>query len=507
MSADDHDQPEQTPGDEPAGVAPPRPGDQVPGWPPAATDSPRPPAPGRRVMVAILVAVVMLVVGGMAAAVVMMISGSGHPDAWDPRVLDLVRFVEDERDLRFDHPVEVEFLTAEEYSRETTTEEAEITEEEREEIERFEGAFRALGLIQGDVDLIEESNELSDEGTLAFYEFDAERIVVRGTELTVDLRVTLVHELTHALQDQHFDIGRIDDLETDGEMAALQALIEGDATRVENAYIDELEEAELEEYEEASGPDAAPELDVPEVLLAYFSAPYVLGEQMVEVLTAAQGGDAVDEAFADPPTTEEHLFDPFTYLDDDESLTVESLAPPDGAEVLDDGDFGALTWFLLLAERIQPHAALRAVDGWGGDAYVLYESDGRPCIAVRFVGDTEGDTAEMAEALDVWTERMPEGAAKVSREGEAVDLRSCDPGADADLQVTGASSEAMVLPATRAAAAGDALRNGATEDQAECFGQAVVTAFSLEELTDPEGTVVASPSGQQRLDAAVAACR
>ena len=36
--------------------------------------------------------------------------GPSYPEHWDTRVLDLVHFVEDERDLCFKHPVEVEFL-------------------------------------------------------------------------------------------------------------------------------------------------------------------------------------------------------------------------------------------------------------------------------------------------------------------------------------------------------------------------------------------------------------
>ena len=35
---------------------------------------------------------------------------------------------------------------------------------------------------------------------------------MRGTDLTdVDVRITLVHELTHALQDQHFDLTKLDE--------------------------------------------------------------------------------------------------------------------------------------------------------------------------------------------------------------------------------------------------------------------------------------------------------
>ena len=46
---------------------------------------------------------------------------------WDPRVQDLVRFVEAERGLTFEHPVPVDFLTPEQFRDELTTEAADIT--------------------------------------------------------------------------------------------------------------------------------------------------------------------------------------------------------------------------------------------------------------------------------------------------------------------------------------------------------------------------------------------
>ena len=68
-----------------------------------------------------------------------------------------------------------------------------------EDLESFEGELRAVGLLSGDVDLVEAVGTLQDEGSLAFYDPESERITVRGSDLTPRLRVTLVHELTHAV--------------------------------------------------------------------------------------------------------------------------------------------------------------------------------------------------------------------------------------------------------------------------------------------------------------------
>lgn len=51
------------------------------------------------------------------------------------------------------------------------------------------------------------------------------------------MEATVVHELVHALQDQHFDLGaQFDELDAEDEAAvALRAIVEGDAARIEYA--------------------------------------------------------------------------------------------------------------------------------------------------------------------------------------------------------------------------------------------------------------------------------
>ena len=76
-------------------------------------------------------------------------------------------------------------------------------------------------------------------------------MVIRGKNLAdVATRVTVVHELTHALQDQHFDLNKLTDAtKTSGADTALTALIEGDAVRVENKYVDALSKADQNAYD------------------------------------------------------------------------------------------------------------------------------------------------------------------------------------------------------------------------------------------------------------------
>ena len=230
--------------------------------------------------------------------------------------------MERERGALYDHPVPVDFLTPEEYSERTRTDEGDLSDEDKAEMEQFEGSLRALGILAADVDLLEASNELSDSGTLAYYDPAEERVVVRGTEVTPGLAVTLVHELTHVLQDQVFALDRYeegDEEPTSGEVFAFNALVEGDADRIEEIYIDSLDQAVQDaiEAENEAGFEEYQAADIPAALDALFGAIYGLGDSFLAILESVRG-ESVDGAFDDPPVSEEQVFDPFSYLDDDD---------------------------------------------------------------------------------------------------------------------------------------------------------------------------------------------
>jgi hypothetical protein len=196
----------------------------------------------------------LVVLGVAAGAFAWAQRDRGYPEEWDSRVVELVEFVELERGLDFDHPVEVNFLTPEEYGNATRISEGELTDADRQALDEQASMLRALGMANGDLDLFEAGNDMADTGTLAFYDPGTEEIVVRGTEIDVTLEATLVHELTHALQDQHFDLDAAtrdldpNDSDDTARYHAYTALVEGDAMRIELGYVDRLSSDELDEY-------------------------------------------------------------------------------------------------------------------------------------------------------------------------------------------------------------------------------------------------------------------
>jgi hypothetical protein len=447
----------------------------------------------------------LVVLSAGVTVVVLRQTASDFPKEWDPRVAALADFVQRERGALYKHPVPVDFLSPEEYSTRTRTEKGTLSEDDKAQQQQFEGTMRALGLLAAGVDLFKATNDLVDTGTLAYYDSVEERVVVRGTEVTPGVAVTLAHELTHVLQDQIYALDRYDgkqDEVTSGQTYAFGALAEADADRIEKSYRDTLDQATKDavDAESNAGLATLETAAIPTALTSLFGSPYALGDAFVAVLKATKG-QSVDAAFSKPPSTEEQILDPFEYIADHGPVPVDGPST-DGAEAFDQGDFGAVSLMIVLAERIDPYQALAAATGWGGDSYAVFPKDGRTCIRLNVTGDTPDDTAELTDALGAWVAATPGGAASTSRDGDMVHLESCDPGAAA-VAGTGGSEQAVQLAATRGYVAVGTLDDGATPDQAECYGSVLVNGLTQDELAADE----LSPSLQGKIAGLVQACQ
>ena len=109
------------------------------------------------------------------------------------------------------------------------------------EFESEGAALIALGLLPPGTDLKKTYLGLLGEQIGAFYDQHTEELYTFSGHSLDDSqnRVILAHELTHALEDQHFHLARLP-LEAQGnddQALAASALVEGDATLVMNQYM------------------------------------------------------------------------------------------------------------------------------------------------------------------------------------------------------------------------------------------------------------------------------
>ncbi|HSW51431.1 MAG TPA: hypothetical protein VLH09_14695, partial [Bryobacteraceae bacterium] len=108
-----------------------------------------------------------------------------------------------------------------------------------EELRAEELTLKKFGFVPQDFDLKKTTVELLTEQAAAFYDYRKKRLYVLDSNSNAMQEIALVHELAHALADQHFNLARFVDRageSDDGAMARL-AVMEGQATWLMSEYM------------------------------------------------------------------------------------------------------------------------------------------------------------------------------------------------------------------------------------------------------------------------------
>lgn len=441
------------------------------------------------------VAILTLAASGVAAAVV--VNGrDDHPDRWDPRVLDLVAFVEKERGLTFKHPVPIRFLDDAAFRAEVTDTEAPDAQGQA-EIKSAEAMLRAVGLLSGQVDIAAAGNELAGDGIVGLYDDEDERVLIRGTVLDDERRSTLVHELTHVLQDQSFDLGDYKDEDrTSGELAAYTAVVEADASDVEDAWREALPAAAQEALAEAEGKgSAAPDFKgVPPVFIELLGFPYAFGPDFLQAVVDKDGGAGRNRLFTEPPTTEEQILLPDAYLSRQGAQEVKTPELKAGEKAIQDSedDFGMLSLLVMLGERIDFGVAWPAVNGWAGDAVVAFERSGTTCVRADVAFDSGAQAERFASAFATWSSGRP---ATQTRNDRSVTFESCDPGTAAAGRAAGHVSGIQGL-ALRKALIATLQESRIFPQGAVCTTDALLTKLTADRFAVLDGTLTKDPGNK-----------
>ena len=438
----------------------------------------------RRLLSSLVLALTAVVVPATAAV--------GAPTTWDPRLQPIASKVAELRGLEFDHAVPAEFLTDAAFEKKVAVDKGKLSKQDKREIERAQGQLRAVGLIGPDVDIVDALSSLQTSGVLAYYDPKTKKITVKGTTTDdVATRVTLAHELTHALQDQHFDLQKLQKAATKAQASTpLRTLVEGDAVRIQQAYVDSLSPTDQDAYhsEQATkGVTARAEIaakGVPETLSVLFEAPYDLGQTMLDAVIAKEKVAGVDALFANPPTADAAFLTPSTLLEHRVFTEVDPPALTKGERASGKPDvFGAFALYQILASRLSPGVALTAADAWGGDAMVTFTRKGTTCLRSSFVGKTPDGTRSIGDALSQWATQMPAGAARVETQQDRVTLTACDPGAAAT-EAPNRALQALVFAGSRDGLFAEVLKQGLSVAVATCTADTLVRDPAFTPLID-----------------------
>ncbi len=442
-----------------------------------------------------------LVVGGLFTYRQYRDAENPHPDAWDPTVLELVQFVETTRGLAFEHPVYVDFLDEPTFMTNFADSEDAPLGGPSEQRAYENEVLDALGLTNGS-DVVATQATVAAASAMASYTPATDRIAVRGTELTPAVRVALAHQLTHALQAQHFELRERSD------EAGMRATAEADAMRVELQYRATLTP---EEQTAAAQPppvdaDAATLAAVPWTLAELQYAPYVLGPRLVNAVFDAKGNAGVDELMSQPPS-DEQLISPWSWRPGDTPATADIVAAaPEGAVVVAENQPLSLLQMLVSMDAwLSWTKARSALDHWIGGTYTSYrDTPTSPlCLAVNTAFEMSAE--QFADAVIWWTAAMGSPATPVV-DGQRVSFTVCARGASGALppQPTVSTTTAILVEANAVPPEAD---TPAKVQTLLCAARTVIDDPALAPAFKSGPPVVdANATLQQRFMLAAAAC-
>lgn len=275
-----------------------------------------------------------------------------------------------------------------------------------EEIRAEEITLRALGFVDDQFDLKKSVLGVLQEQAAAFYDTKKRRLYMM--ESSTGQTEILLHELSHALADQHFNLERFIKHagKSDDSHMARMAVMEGQATwlmtewrskqmgvsLIGHAGMVDIAARQMANAGSGSGAlDTAP-LYLQETLLFPYSKGLVFQHAVLEKL----GKAGFKEVFANPPTTTQQIIHPELYFNHTgaQAVTLPLTKAPKGFRGLMEGNLGELDHQILLRQfKVEDWEKIAA--GWTGGEYRVYENRKRKRTILAYCSRWRDDEAAL----------------------------------------------------------------------------------------------------------------
>jgi hypothetical protein len=274
------------------------------------------------------------------------------------------------------------------------------------EIRASELAMKRLGLVPDDFNLQRTQTALLTEQLAGLYDPQAREFYLADWIDPMLQQPVIVHELTHALQDQHFELRRLTQWprgDSDARLAA-HSLVEGDATLAMMQYVLQKPDVAASYLRSLQNTPKMPVFEsVPGAVREALTFPFVQGLQFATALYGRGGWKAVTAAYDPLPQSTEQILHLNKY---DAREPPVKITLPDVAAALGpgwkriDSDVSGEAGYQVILDQflMAPAESQRAAAGWGGDRYDIYECGGQALVIQMTAWDTEQDALEFADA-------------------------------------------------------------------------------------------------------------
>jgi len=239
--------------------------------------------------------------------------------------------------------------------------------------------------------------------------------------MSVDMQPSILsHELTHALQDQYFDLTKIlkpDYNRSDVNMART-SVVEGEATMVMLEYmikdygfnIYELPNFSMVQFQDmmpyASSEEAKLLATAPSVISDTMTFPYLYGTDFIMSFVKHYGWKQVGTIYSAMPQSSEQIMHPEKYMSNNKDLPVNvelnniANALGVGWKHINTDVLGEYVYYIFLREFSDRSTATIASFGWGGDQIQCFQNGSSTMIIMMSLWDTEKDGKEFFEAYN-----------------------------------------------------------------------------------------------------------
>jgi len=261
-------------------------------------------------------------------------------------------------------------------------------DDEKDAKERYASArsAEAFGLIPKGFNLDTFLVDLLTEQIAGLYDPKAHEFYIADWIPADEQRMVMAHELTHALEDQHFDIeswvhaARPND---DAEMAR-ESVLEGSAMAAMLEYELKgkgLKLRDLPEFDPSVFVGDLAETPVlkkaPPFIKDSLMFPYFSGLTFSMSVLKSGGWPAFSAVFARPPANTQQILHPEMYFANraPNPLKVElpAVAPSENWTLLEENSLGELGWKEVLKQFLDEERAKETAAAWDGDEYATFE--------------------------------------------------------------------------------------------------------------------------------------
>jgi hypothetical protein len=244
-----------------------------------------------------------------------------------------------------------------------------------------------FGLLPKGYPLEQTMVKILTEQIAGLYDPDSQEFFIADWNSAADQRMVMSHELTHALQDQHFHIDKWTDAAKPNDDAELarDAVIEGSALAAMLDYVlrgkgSVRDLGDLDASLLIGDVDSSPELSkAPKVLQDELLFPYLAGTTFTQhVLKQSGGWPDFYKVFARPPVSTQQVMHPDLYIRDVEPP---EISLPDTAGVLsadwkrlDENRMGEFGLLEILKQFLDKARAKSLAATWAADRYATFEN-------------------------------------------------------------------------------------------------------------------------------------